>query len=451
MSNIGYPQPSVLEVLSWAEEDHVDFISIQFADVMGIHKHLTMPLTGLEEALTNGVWIDGSSIEGFVPIDASDMLLLPDRLTYAVVPWEERGRRTARLFGNVFMPGGDPFPGDARAMLQRQLDRLAGLGYGYHTGPELEFFLFGTDGDRITSLPHDRASYFDVSTDLAAAVRRAIVVALKELGIAVEQAHHEVATGQHEIDFRYVDALTTADNVMTFKYVVKAVAQRRGLHASFMPKPIAGVNGSGMHTHQSLYRLDDGGNAFVEATDAYGLSRVARQFMAGQLAHARGMAAVFAPTGNSYQRLVPGFEAPVSVSWGRANRSALIRVPAVRPRRRQATRIELRCPDPSCNPYLTFTVMLAAGIDGIERDLPLPQPIEETLYSLSEDDLKRRGVASLPATLGEAIAELEQDAVVRDALGEHVCDRLIEAQRQGWAAMRQHIGSWEHARYQAVY
>jgi glutamine synthetase len=272
-------------------------------------------------------------------------------------------------------------------------------------------------------------------------------MALAAMGITVEQAHHEVALGQHEIDFRYADALQTADNAITFKYTLKAIAQRHGLHATFMPKPLEGINGSGMHTHQSLYHLDGRGNAFVDESDPYGLSVIARQFMAGLLHHARGMAAIFAPIVNSYRRLVPGFEAPVYIGWANSNRSALIRVPAVRPHRRHSTRIELRCPDPSCNPYLTFATMLACGLDGVSRKLPLPEPVEENLYHLTEEDLLRRNVGTLPGTLGEAIEELQRDEVVRAALGEHVFAHLIDAQKQEWDAFRKHVTQWERDRY----
>ena len=447
----GRTEPSVLELLSWVKEDRVEFVNMQFTDVMGIVKNVTMPKAELEEALTNGVWFDGSSIEGFTRIAESDMFLMPDRATYSVIPWEKDGHTTARLICDVYKPNGDIFPGDPRGVLKRQLERLARLGYGYNTGPELEFFLFRKDGGEIAPLPHDRAGYFDVSTDLASDVRKDMVVALTEMGITVEQAHHEVAIGQHEIDFRYADALITADNAITFKFTLKAVAQRHGLHATFMPKPLEGINGSGMHTHQSFYHLDGGGNAFVDESDPYGLSKVARQFMAGLLHHARGMSAVFAPIVNSYRRLVPGFEAPVYIGWANTNRSALIRVPAVRPNRRQATRVELRCPDPSCNPYLTFAVMLAAGLDGIENDLPLSEPVEENLYHLTEEDLEHRNVGTLPATLGEAVQELQKDSVVREALGEHIYTHLVDAQKQEWDEFRKHVSQWERERYLEIY
>jgi glutamine synthetase len=447
----GRPEPSVEELLGKVEEDRVDFINMQFTDVMGIVKNVTMPIAQLEEALTTGVWFDGSSIDGFTRIAESDMFLMPDRATYSVIPWEKNGHTTARLICDIYKPNGEIFPGDPRGVLKRQLARLAKLGFGLNTGPELEFFLFRKDGDTISPLPHDRASYFDVSTDLASDVRKDMVLALAEMGITVEQAHHEVAIGQHEIDFRYADALQTADNAITFKFTLKAIAQRHGLHATFMPKPLEGINGSGMHTHMSFYALDGSGNAFVDEADPYGLSEYARKFMAGLLHHARGMAPVFAPLVNSYRRLVPGFEAPVYIGWANSNRSALIRVPAVRPQRRQATRVELRCPDPACNPYLAFAVMLASGLDGIENDLPLPEPVEENLYHLTEEDLARRNVGTLPATLGEAVDEMQQDAVVRAALGEHIFSHLVEAQKQEWGAFRTHVSQWERDRYLEVY
>lgn len=445
------PGYTVAETVARLRDDEVKFVNLQFTDVLGIVKNVTIPSAEAEEALVNGVWFDGSAIEGFTRIAESDMFLMPDRATYAVIPWDRGGHTTARLICDIFKPNGDPFPGDPRAALKRQLARLAALGYGYHTGPELEFFLFEQEGGRIAPLPHDRAGYFDVSTDLASDVRKDMVVALSEMGITVEQAHHEVAIGQHEIDFRYAGALTTADNAITFKFTLKAVAQRHGLHATFMPKPLEGINGSGMHTHQSLYELATGRNVFADAKDEYGLSRVARSFIAGQLAHARGMTAVFAPIVNSYRRLVPGFEAPVYVSWAHTNRSALIRVPAVRPHKRHATRVELRCPDPSCNPYLTFAAMLAAGLDGIENDLLLPEPVEENLYQVSEEDLGRRKVELLPATLGEAIGALQADRVVRDALGEHIATHLSEAQRREWDEFRKHVSEWERERYLELY
>jgi glutamine synthetase len=443
--------PSADEVLASCREQDVQFVNLQFTDVMGIVKMVTIPVRLFPDVIEHGQWFDGSSIAGFARIAESDMFLLPDLATFNVIPWERGENTTARVICWVYKPNGELFQGDPRAALLRQLERLAALGYSFNTGPELEFFLFKKESEGFAVLPHDRASYFDLSTDLAAEVRKDMVRALQALGIQVEATHHEVAIGQHEIDFEYNDALTTADQAMTFKFTLKAIAQQHGLHATFMPKPVEGIAGSGMHTHQSLAWLERPGNAFVDEDDAYGLSRVAKQFIAGQLAHARGMTAVLNPLVNSYRRLVPGFEAPVYVSWARQNRSALIRVPMIRAGRTAATRIELRCPDPSCNPYLAYAAMLAAGIDGIERDLPLPEPVEENLYHFSADDLARRNVATLPHTLGEAVAELERDDVIRDALGEHIFERLTEAQRADWTAFCQHVTQWERERYMEVY
>ncbi len=445
------PSPSAEEVLTRLEEEGIKFVNLQFSDVMGIVKSVTIPADVFPHVIEGGQWIDGSSIAGFTRIAESDMYLMPDLSTFAVMPWERGPYPTARVICWVFNPNGDPFPGDPRAVLYRQLERLAGLGYRFQTGPELEFFLFAKNGDRIDALPHDRGSYFDFSTDLASSIRKEMVIALKQMGIDVEASHHEVAIGQHEIDFEYGPALATADRAVTFKYVLKAIAQQNGLHATFMPKPLEGINGSGMHVHQSFAPLEGKGNAFVDTADPYGLSKIAKQFIAGQLYHARGLCAVIAPLVNSYRRLVPGFEAPVYVSWARTNRSALIRVPAIRGGHTAATRIELRCPDPSCNPYLAFAAMLAAGIDGIEHDLPLPEPVEENLYHFTDEDLKRRNIPTLPATLGEAADEMERNDVIRAALGDHVFERLLEAQRSEWGEFRRHVSQWERERYLEVY
>jgi glutamine synthetase len=443
--------PSKEEILARVDAEGIKFINLQFVDVMGIVKSVTIPSSVFGHVIDGGQWIDGSSIAGFTRIAESDMYLIPDLSTYTAIPWEQDPYPTARVICWVYNPNGDPFPGDPRFVLLLQLQRLAERGFLYKTGPELEFFLFSKNGDTIDPLPHDRGSYFDLSTDLASTVRKDMVVTLQQMGIEVEASHHEVAIGQHEIDFEYGDAIATADRAVTFKYVLKAIAQRHGLHATFMPKPIEGISGSGMHVHQSLSLLNVGGNAFVDTSDPYGLSTVAKQFIAGQLHHARGLSAVLSPLVNSYRRLVPGFEAPVYVSWARTNRSALIRVPSIRGGNTAATRIELRCPDPACNPYLAFAAMLAAGLDGVERDLPLPEPVEENLYHFTDDDLKRRNIPTLPATLGEATDELERDFVIRAALGEHVSERLIEAQRTEWGDFRRHVTDWERQRYLEVY
>jgi glutamine synthetase len=443
--------PSSEEILSRVENDGIQFINLHFTDVMGMVKSVTIPSQIFDKVIESGQWIDGSSIAGYTRIAESDMFLVPDLSTFAEIPWDRSDFPTARVICWVHNPNGDPFPGDPRGVLLRQLERLAEMGYLYKTGPELEFFLFERNGDEIAPLPHDRGSYFDFSTDPASTIRKEMVLALEEMGIDVEASHHEVAIGQHEIDFEYGDALATADRALTFKYVLKAIAQNHGLHATFMPKPLEGVNGSGMHVHQSFASIEEGSNAFVDTSDAYGLSKIAKQFIAGQLYHARSLSAVIAPLVNSYRRLVPGFEAPVYVSWARTNRSALLRVPAIRGGNTAATRLELRCPDPSCNPYLAFAAMLAAGMDGIKNDLPLPEPVEENLYHFTDDDLKRRNIPTLPATLGEAVEEMEKNEIIREALGDHVFERLLEAQRLEWGEFRRNVSSWERDRYLEAY
>ncbi len=440
------------DVLARAEKEGVKFVNLQFTDVTGIVKSVTVPIDQLPDALENGKWFDGSSIEGFARIAESDMYLQPDPTTFAVIPWERSENTTARIICWVYTPKGEPFAGDPRYVLKRALDEAAELGVVFNTGPELEFFLFKPDGNgKLVPLPHDTASYFDLSTDLAAHVRKEMVNALKALDIRVETSHHEVAMGQHEIDFEYADALRSADNAVTLRYTLKAIAQRHGLHATFMPKPIFGINGSGMHVHQSFSDIKTGLNVFADGDDEYGLSDLAKSFIAGQLYHARGMSAVLAPLVNSYKRLVPGYEAPVYISWARVNRSALIRVPQVTKGKAQATRLELRCPDPSCNPYLAFAVMLKCGLDGIKRRLPLPAPVEENLYHFDAAELKRRNVRTLPGSLGEALDELERDEVVQEALGEHVYSRFLAAKRQEWDEYRMSVSAWEIDRYLEIY
>lgn len=430
----------------------VRFVNLQFTDVVGMVKNQTIPADEFDEAVEHGVWFDGSSIEGFARIAESDMYLMPDLATFEVIPWEHGENTTARVICDVFTPNGEPFAGDPRHVLRTVLEQAEEMGFVYNTGPEPEFFLFERDErGRPVPVPHDQAGYFDVSTDLGSDIRRQMVNALEEIGIDVEALHHEVAIGQHEIDFRYGPALRTADNVVTLRIAVKAVAQRNGLYATFMPKPIAGINGSGMHIHQSLSDIKTGKNAFVDGDNEYGLSDVALSFIAGQLAHARSFAAVVAPTVNSYKRLVPGYEAPVYISWARTNRSALIRVPRINPRRPQSTRIELRCPDPSCNPYLAFAAILAAGLDGIRRGLQAPEPAEEDLYHLDETRLAARRLKTLPGSLGEALGELQRDEVIATALGPHVYERFIEAKKQEWDEYRLYVSQWEIDRFLPVY
>ena len=442
-----------------AKEHNIRFVELQFTDILGVVKGVTIPLHQLKGSLQNGTWFDGSSIEGFTRIAESDQWLKPDMDTFAEIPWKPGhgdlgagplgSRGTARVICDVYTPDGKPFVGDPRGVLKRQLERATKLGFIWNAGPELEFFLFRKDENgEVKPLPHDNAGYFDFSSDLGAEVRQDMVNALEAFGISVEAAHHEVAAGQHEIDFRYADGLKTADNAITFKFTLKAIAQLHGLYATFMPKPIFGINGSGMHTHQSLYSIAESRNAFADPENQYGLSELARSYMAGILAHARGMIAVLAPLVNSYKRLVPGYEAPTYLTWGRTNRSALIRVPKVSPGISiEATRVEVRCPDPSSNTYLAFAAMLAAGLDGVEKGMELAPPVEESLYAMSSERIKQANIRELPGTLGEAIDELERDEVICEALGDHVLSHYIEAKRAEWDEYRTQVSQWEIDKY----
>ncbi len=439
----------VERVTELINSSNIQFINLQFTDIVGVAKSIGIPVHMWPEVVDHGLWFDGSSVQGFARIAESDMQLHPALDTFCLIPWDT-DVPTARVICDVYLPGGEPFSGDPRYILKRALAEAAELGYEYYTGPELEFFLFKPNGDGtlLPLTPHDLAGYFDVSTDMAHTVRRQMVTALEALGITVEALHHEVAVGQHEIDFKYDKALRTADNAVTLRLALKAVAQRNGLHATFMPKPVSGINGNGMHTHQSLWK--DGVNVFADATDEYGLSQVAKQFIAGQLAHARGMSVLIAPLVNSYKRLVPGYEAPVYLSWARTNRSALIRIPKVSPGRvATASRIELRCPDPSANPYLAFAGMLAAGLDGIKSSLPVPEATEENLYHL--DDRAMAKLTSMPGSLGEAIEEFKKDQLFRRVLGEHLFNQYVEAKTQEWDEYRISVSTWELERYLPVY
>jgi len=437
---------SIAEII---ETHAVQFVNLQFTDIMGVVKSVGIPVEQWDDVLDHGLWFDGSSVQGFARIAESDMLLHPDLDTFAVIPWDT-DVPTARVICDVHLPTGEPFSGDPRQVLRRAVAEAASLGYEYFTGPELEFFLFkpNADGGLLPLTPHDQAGYFDVSTDQAHPVRRQMVTALAAFGITVEALHHEVAVGQHEIDFKYDRALRTADNAVTLRLTLKAIAQRNGLYATFMPKPVAGINGSGMHTHQSLWQ--EGRNAFADGEDEYGLSMVAKQFIAGQLKHARALSTVIAPLVNSYKRLVPGYEAPVYLSWARTNRSALIRIPKVSPGRvATATRIELRCPDPSANPYLAFAVMLRAGLDGIRNNLPVPAAHEEDLYHLDESALAK--LTAMPGSLGEAIEELKGSALVRETFGDHLFERYLEGRRREWDEYRLSVSGWELERYLPIY
>jgi glutamine synthetase len=443
------PDNSAEDVLARAEQNHIRYIDLQFTDVVGVVKNLTIPARELGEAIKDGIWFDGSSIEGFARVAESDMHLRPDLNTFAIIPWLEGQEATARLICDVFTPDGQPFQGDPRSVLRRAIADAADMGFTYNTGPELEFFLLHPHAEGVLTplQPHDTGSYFDAPSDKAAGLRRQMASTLEALGIQVEAMHHEVASGQHEIDFRYSDALTTADAAVTLRVALKVIAQQNGLYCTFLPKPMRGIAGNGMHVHQSLAFTATGKNAFPDPGDPHGLSRTAKQFIAGQLLHARGMCAILAPLVNSYKRLVAGYEAPVFISWARINRSALIRVPrAFNP---ESVRLELRNPDPSCNPYLAFAVMLAAGLDGIRRGLTVPEATEENLYLA---DTTRRGrLEILPESLNLALDELEKDEVIRKALGAHLVERFINAKRQEWEEYRLEVTSWELDNYLSKY
>jgi glutamine synthetase len=443
------PTLSQADILSRVETHQIKFIDLQFTDVVGVVKNVTIPVTQLVATLDHGIWFDGSSIEGFARIAESDMYLVPDLSTFAVLPWLSGDEATARLICDVYTPNGQPFLGDPRGVLARVVAEAEKMGFVFHTGPELEFFLLktGPDGSIIPPVPHDQAGYFDVPTDMASGFRRKMVAMLAAFGIDVEAMHHEVATGQHEIDFRYSDALHTADNAVTFRVALKILAQQNGLYATFLPKPIRGIAGSGMHVHQSLSYKANGSNAFADPGDPHGLSQIAKQFIAGQLTHARGMCAILAPLVNSYKRLVAGYEAPVYISWARINRSALLRVP--RAHEQESTRIELRCPDPSCNPYLAFAVMLGAGLDGIRRELPAPDATDENLYLM--EGQRRTRLSTLPGSLEEALEALDEDDVIRETLGPHTFERFISAKRLEWEDYRLEVTPWELDKYLPIY
>ncbi|MFQ6075009.1 MAG: type I glutamate--ammonia ligase [Candidatus Bathyarchaeia archaeon] len=436
-------------ILEICKKEDVGLIVLQFVDILGVAKSVTIPAEHLEEALDNGLGFDGSSIEGFVRIFESDMVAMPDPSTFRIIPWRPAEKKEARIICDIYRPGGRPFEGDPRFILKRVLGEAKEMGLVYNTGPELEFFLLKTeDGIKVRHVPHDVGGYFDLSPlDQASDVRRDAMFHLQDMGLDVEMSHHEVAPGQHEIDFKFADALTTADNVITYKNVIKAIATIHGLYATFMPKPFYGINGSGMHTHQSLYDIKSGKNVFFDPNDEYNMSRLAYHFIGGQLKYARAMSAVLAPTVNSYKRLVPGYEAPVYICWGRRNRSALIRVPEYFPGSEQAIRAELRCPDPSCNPYLAFAVMLKAGLEGIKRKIEPPEPVEEDVYEFDDRKLAEFYIETLPASLKEAIDELKNSKLMVGTLGDFSSNKYIEAKMQEWDEYRLRISEWELERY----
>ena len=435
------------DILARVESEGIEFIRFWFTDIFGQIKSFAVGAEELEDAFEGGMGFDGSSITGFNAIEESDMIAMPDASTFRILPWRGREHPVGRMFCDILTPDGEPYAGDPRFVMKRALGRAQEMGFDtYNLGPELEFFLFRDDkGTEVL----DKGGYFDLTTlDVASDFRRDVVFTLRELGIPVEYTHHEVGPSQHEIDMRFADGLTMCDNTMTYRIAVKEVAHAHGYYATFMPKPLYGENGSGMHTHQSLF--SDGKNAFFDADDQYFLSDVAKSFIAGQLRHARELSALFAPLVNSYKRLVLGYEAPVYTAWSRRNRSALVRVPLYHPGKERATRAELRCPDPSCNPYLTFAAMLHAVLEGVEQGYELTEPIEKNLYDLTPEEREERGVGQLPETLGEAIEEMARSEVVKRALGDHIFPRYVELKREEWNEYRVQLSPWEMERYLAV-
>ncbi|MGN8889417.1 type I glutamate--ammonia ligase [Dysosmobacter sp. HCP28S3_G4] len=436
------------DILRMVAEEDVQFIRMQFTDIFGQMKNVAITASQIEKAVNNQIMMDGSSIEGFVRIEESDQYLWPDLDTFTVLPWRPQYGKVARLICDVHNPDGTPFVGDPRGVLKRVLARAEAMGLEFNAGPECEFFLFQTDenGDP-TIQTSDRAGYFDLGPlDHGEGTRREICLALEEMGFEIEASHHEVAAGQHEIDFKYAPALTAADNIMTLKLAVKTLAQQNGLHATFMPKPVAGTAGSGMHVNMSLFR--DGKNAFYDESGDKQLSTLAYQFLAGLMEHAPGFVALTNPLVNSYKRFVPGFEAPCFIAWSAGNRSALIRVPTPRG---QETRLELRCPDPSCNPYLALAACLAAGLDGIERGLTPPPETTENLFALSQAEKDARGIRRLPSTLEEAVEALERDSVITGTLGSHITEQYIQGKQREWTEYRNQITRWELEHYLITY
>jgi len=427
-------------VLKKAHDNNIKFIRFWFTDVQGFLKSFAITVEELEGALSEGMGFDGSSIEGFSRIEESDVIAMPDPNTFQILPWSPKENGVARMFCDILESDGSNFKGDPRWVLKKMLKKAKGMGYTFYVGPELEFFYFKNDTGEPEIL--DKGGYFDLTTlDVASELRRTTVLFLESMGIGVEYSHHEVAPSQHEIDLRYTDALTMADNAMTYRIIVKEVATRNGVYATFMPKPLFGENGSGMHTHQSLFKGDK--NAFYDPNDKYNLSEIGKYYIAGILKHCKEIVAVTNQWVNSYKRLVPGFEAPVYISWARRNRSTLVRVPMYKPGKETSTRIEFRCPDPACNPYLAFSVMLAAGLEGIKNKYPLPEPIEENIFEM---DIKRReeaGIETLPDNLLEAVKFMENSRLVRETLGDHIFNKFIENKKIEWDRYRTHVSKYE--------
>jgi glutamine synthetase len=432
--------------LKECKDKGVEFIRLWFTDILGQMKSFAITIEELESALDEGMGFDGSSITGYQDIQESDMIAMPDASTFTLLPWRPSDKSVAKMFCDVMTPDGEPYVGDPRYILKRAMKKAQDMGFNFYVGPELEYFYFKSSTETETL---DSGGYFDLTPlDVASSLRRDTILVLKEMGIPVEYSHHEVAPSQHEIDLRYADALTMADSAMTYRLVVKEIAHQHGVYATFMPKPIFGENGSGMHTHQSLFK--GGNNAFFDANDPNLLSDIAKSYIAGLLKHAKEISLILAQWVNSYKRLVPGYEAPVYIAWSQRNRSALVRVPLYKPGKEVATRAELRCPDPACNPYLAFAVMLMAGLKGIEGKYELPPEMTENLYELTEDERKERGIQSLPGSLGEAIAATEHSDLVRETLGDHAFERLIWNKKQEWNEFKVQVTPWELAKYLPV-
>jgi len=435
------------DILDIVKKEKVLFVRLQFVDILGLPKNIVIPPTRLEEALDEGMPFDGSSIAGYAPIEESDKIAKPDPNSFIILPEEIEKRKTAKLNCNIFEPNGKRFEGDTKYVLEKLIDKVRKIGYTYNTGPECEFFLFKKDGEESTLIPNDAAGYFDLShRDLADGVRADILMALDNLGLTTYSSHHEVSEGQHEINFKYDDALTTADRVITLKYATKVIARKHNLHASFMPKPIFGLNGSGMHTHLSLFSLN-GKNAFYDPKDKNHLSTLARQFIAGLLKYVKEITAVLNSTVNSYKRLVPGYEAPTYISWANRNRSTLVRIPLGLG---NSTRCELRSPDLSGNPYLQFAVMLSAGLKGIEEKLTPPEPVEKNIYNLSKKEMEKYDIRHLPESLGHALNLMEESTLMRETLGDHVFENFLHVKQQEWESYRMQVSPWEVKKYLQV-
>ena len=432
------------DILQLMEEEDVEFVRLQFTDMFGMFKNVAITASQMEKALNNQCMFDGSSVDGFVRIEESDMFLHPDLDTFAIFPWRPQQGRVARLICDVYRSNGEPFEGDSRYILKQQVEKARKMGYEFNVGPECEFFLYHTDDDGLpTTLTHEKAGYFDMGPiDLGENARRDMILTLEDMGFEIEASHHEMAPAQHEIDFKYEDAVKTADNIMTFKLAVKTIAKRHGLHATFMPKPKVGVGGYGMHINMSLSK--DGKNAFYDASDELGLSREAYYFIGGIMKHMKGMTAITNQLVNSYKRFVPGYEAPVYIAWSAKNRSPLIRIPAVKG---EGTRIELRSPDPAANPYLTLAVCLAAGLDGIENEIMPPKSVDQNIFEMSKVEKKAAKIEALPCNLLDAVRELEKDEFIKDVLGEHMTDLYVRAKKAEWNDYTMQVTSWEVDQY----